>query len=192
MNPNEYTDQEKYISYTQTFPLEVVCPRVQPKVKFFSAWYIFRRIIDLIHLLGGQLSAISYHDAWRRRMHNCVGIFYVSIYWRVHWGFEMLPTCMRHGAWCIGNYHNEAQTQWPQFCRRHFQMNCLKWRCLKCGYYFTANCSRWSNWVRWRYKSRGTVCGIQTFNVNEKSYSLYKSLFKWKHICKIMYQIITY
>ena len=43
---------------------------------------------------------------------------------------ESITTSWRHNA--VGtmnpkNYHNEAETKWTPFRRRHFQMNFLEW-----------------------------------------------------------------
>ena len=48
-------------------------------------------------------------------------------------------------------------TRWPPFCRRHFQMHFLEWKCLNFYWYFTKDYSRGCNW--W-YTSVGSGNGL--------------------------------
>ena len=41
--------------------------------------------------------------------------------------------------------HNEAETKWLPFHRRHFQMHFLEWKCLNFYTNFTDDCSKGSN-----------------------------------------------
>ena len=54
-----------------------------------------------------------------------------------------LPSMRTPGnrAWSFIIYHIEAETKWPPFCRRHFQMHFLEWKCLNIDYNFTEVCS---------------------------------------------------
>ena len=42
------------------------------------------------------------------------------------------------------HYHIGAETKWPTFPRRHFQMYFLEWKCLNSAYNFTLICSNGS------------------------------------------------
>ena len=43
------------------------------------------------------------------------------------------------------NKHIEANTKWPPFRRRHFQMHFLEWILLNYNFNYTEACSLWSN-----------------------------------------------
>ena len=47
--------------------------------------------------------------------------------------------------WARKPSHIEAETKWPPFCRRHFQMHFLQWKTLCSDPNFTEVCSRVSN-----------------------------------------------
>ena len=47
-----------------------------------------------------------------------------------------------HATDCQGNQpqdykHIEAETEWPPFTRRHFQMHFLEWKCMNFDWNFT-------------------------------------------------------
>ena len=50
---------------------------------------------------------------------------------------------MNPGILCC--QHIEVETKWPPFCRWHFEMNFLEWKCL--NQYFIVKYSWRSNWV---------------------------------------------
>ena len=57
-----------------------------------------------------------------------------------------------HGYW-----HIEAETKWPPFSRRHFQMRFTEWECVIFYQDFTEVCSQGSNW---QYSSIGSDNGL--------------------------------
>ena len=50
-----------------------------------------------------------------------------------------------------------AETRWPPFSRRHFQMHFPEWKCVNFEWNFTELCSQGSNW---QYASIGSDNGL--------------------------------